>query len=171
MSTHHVPRESPQAGAERAVKLRPATMNDAADLLRWRNDPQTRAMSLSDAIVSLEAHRRWMEAKMSDPASRVYIAEDRERGLSVGVGRLDIVAAGRVLLSLTVDPEQRGRGYAMRIIEQLVACVQTGDAGQLAVLVAEVREENQASLRAFTAAGFEPSGHGDRGLVTLERRS
>ena len=144
------------------VILRPATMADAEQLLRWRNDSETRTQSLSQAEVPLVDHLNWLSATLARPAtSRLYIAE--ENGCAVGTGRLDLDES-MAELSLTVAPEHRGRGLARQIIHLLIA-----EAGQLGrvVALAQVKGRNARSLAAFLASGFLPSS--PEALIRLER--
>lgn len=138
-----------------AIRLRPATMADEARLLLWRNDPHTRAMSFSQDAVSSPDHHRWLERRLHDPRSRLYVAE-RECGReAVGVGRLDAIDDHSVEVGLTVAPEHRGQGLAHPIIEALVDQAVRGELGPRQTVVAYVRTGNEASLNAFTSASFQ----------------
>ena len=142
--------------------LRPATLADADRLLRWRNDPETRAQSLSEHEVSLVDHLGWLSYILVHPVTpRLYIAE--EEGRAVGTGRLDLDDSAAEL-SLTVAPEHRGRGLARQIIHLLVT-----EAGRLGhtLSIAQVKGRNARSLGAFLASGFLPSS--PEAVIRLER--
>lgn len=141
----HVGAPAPAA----VVGLRAATSDDAEALLAWRNDPLTRRMSRSEDEVAVETHRTWLRSLLSDPRRHLFVASCD--GADVGQVRLDAPTRGAAEVSLTVAPAHRGRGLAaamLRAIEQ-----QARDLG-LARLVASIRPENEASLRAFKAAGW-----------------
>jgi RimJ/RimL family protein N-acetyltransferase len=55
--------------------LRPATEDDAEMVLRWRNHPDVRAMSLGTDEIALEDHLRWWSAMLVDPDRRALIYE------------------------------------------------------------------------------------------------
>lgn len=154
------------------VTLRPAEIRDWARLYAWRNDDATRAASLETEPVDLKAHMRWLEKVLVDADTRLWVAEDATRSVTVGTGRHDLHREGGgkkkklvVECSLTIDPQQRGRGYAQQLLGRLIANVVWDDAE---VLVAHVRQENHTSLRVFAAAGFSVANVAD-GVVRLER--
>ena len=149
------------------MKLRLATPDDWARLFDWRNDPETIAQSWSDAPVETTEHQAWLEKTLADKRARLFIAEDTERSLIVGTGRLDI-RGKKVELSLTIDPRHRGKGYGTLMIDALLV-----RAGGLTPLperaVAAVKPGNSASLRAFAANGFTPVKWAED-RVDLERK-
>jgi predicted dehydrogenase/RimJ/RimL family protein N-acetyltransferase len=137
-------------GGARSVRLRGATTLDRDRLRAWRNDPATIAASFSDAAVTAEDHARWLARKLSDPACRVWIAE--EDGLPAGQVRVERAADGAAEVHVAVAPSRRGRGLASAILRLAVERARE----ELAVdaVVARVKPENTASLRAFEGAGF-----------------
>lgn len=132
------------------IYLRPVTMADADFLYRCRTDPLTRAMSLTDGPPNRDAHLKWLTlALRRDTAAVLYLAE--LGGVAVGTCRLDPQENGQALVSLTVAPEHRGKGYAATI---LLALVEEAKRQGYRALRAEIKTENAPSLRAFLAAGF-----------------
>jgi len=134
------------------VSLRPAQKSDWARLFFWRNHPSTRAQFVNGEPVSLAAHVTWMENILASDQARLFVAADSERSVTVGTARLDLDTKKKsATVSLTVDPEQRGRGYASQILRKLEV-----QAGLLKVekLVATVFEGNASSLRAFADAEY-----------------
>jgi RimJ/RimL family protein N-acetyltransferase len=127
------------------IWLLPVTWDDSADLLRWRNDPVTRANSRSTAEVSQEDHDAWMAACMAPdhPKGSVWVADCD--GTSVGVVRISLECE----VSITVAPEHRGKGHAKEMLRQ--ACE---NAGPFA-LDAEIRITNTASQYVFEQCGFK----------------
>ncbi len=129
------------------VTLRAATPADADRLLTWRNDPHTRAMSRSQDEVTREAHAAWLEG--APPTRRSFVAE--RDGVAVGQVRLDDEGDGAHELSFTVAPEARGSGLAVELLRAAeLAALELG----VTTLLAEIRAENDRSLRAFRAAGW-----------------
>lgn len=125
------------------LTLRAATMDDAADLFAWRNDPVTRAMSLCSEPVEWEDHLAWLENSIA--------REDRE--LFVGV--FDNEAVGTVRLdhdgpepemSITMAPEWRGFRVSRALVEAA-----TPPSG----CMARIKRENLGAQRLIASAGFE----------------
>jgi pseudaminic acid synthase len=132
-----------------ALTLRPATLADTALLLSWRNDPETRTHSRSQAPVSVDEHDRWMAATLATTDRQLFVIE--RGGEPLGQLRLDLRPGSSAEISLTVAPAARGQRLAH-------AALQAGAraAVELSVktLLAEIRVANERSLRAFKRAGY-----------------
>jgi len=149
------------------LRLRPATSDDAAELLRWRNDAQTRAMSVARGPVEPSQHAAWLAAALRSADRRLYVAED---GGPVGQIRLDRCGPGAFEVSVTVAPEARGRGLAATMLR---AAEETALALGASLLTAWIRLENEASTRAFKRAGYHGFARRERDgepFVFCERR-
>jgi RimJ/RimL family protein N-acetyltransferase len=139
-------------GAERpvaALTLRPATREDSGRLFAWRNDPVTRAMSITTAVVTQAEHDAWFEHSLTAPNRRLYVAEVGDA--PVGTARLDAGAYATWTVSITVAPEQRGKGYAVALLRAVEDAARSMRASRLRAVL---RPENTAVLRAFKAAGY-----------------
>jgi UDP-4-amino-4,6-dideoxy-N-acetyl-beta-L-altrosamine N-acetyltransferase len=55
--------------------LRPATDSDSDDVLRWRNHPDVRSVSLTQHVIAPDEHAGWWAKTMDDPSRRVLIYE------------------------------------------------------------------------------------------------
>ena len=162
-------RASAESGCARAVaappRLRGATAADA-DLLRaWRNDPDTRRWSRSEAEVGADEHASWFGRVLSDASTQLWVAEDGSG--PYGQVRLDPAGPGGAELSVTLAPRARGRGLAAPLLIEAAGRALAEPAVER--LVAFVKPGNDASLRAFGRAGFRPAGEDDAGLLRLER--
>jgi RimJ/RimL family protein N-acetyltransferase len=145
------------------LRLRPASADDEARLLEWRNDAQTRAMAITQDPVPPADHRRWLDARLADPDTLLTVAEDD--GTPVGTVRLDRHGPGEAELSITIAPGARGRGLARPAIGLGVEHARREWGVER--VTAQIRTENAASLRAFAAAGFEPVRDEGGGLVVV----
>lgn len=151
-----------------AVALRPATQDDAPLLLAWRNDPQTRAMSIDTAEVSPTDHQAWLARSLTSKERWLFIAETEDK--PVGSVRLDAEGPASLEVSLTVAPGERGKGYGVALLRAAEAEAHALGAVRL---VAVLKPENTASRRAFEAAGYRGFvAHQHRGaaLIKCERR-
>ncbi len=136
------------------VRLRAATIKDAALLHTWANDPLTRRMSFSTALIPWETHLPWLTGRLANPHCRLYIGAD-ENGAALGQVRLDR-AGTTATLSIGLAPEARGRGLAARLVR--LAAVECLHSGWCRLVEARVRPENAASLATFHRAGFTDQG-------------
>lgn len=146
------------------VTLRRARRDDAARLLEWRNDADAVRFSGTGRAVGAAEHAAWLDARLDDPATLLWIAE--VEGAPVGMVRLDVEdATGTV--SLTVAPAHRGRGFATQMLRCVLAEVAGGS--RVTRLRARTHTANVASRRAFERTGFEAQEGGADGFVTMER--
>jgi RimJ/RimL family protein N-acetyltransferase len=134
------------------ITLRPVTADDEALLLRWANDPVTRAAGFRPARISSAEHHRWLAGRLTSAAGRLYIA--LRDGDPVGQLRLDRLAGGRVEVGIAVAPEVRGRGIGRALLQ--AGLDTAGEDRDLAArtFVARVRPDNGASIALFEGAGF-----------------
>lgn len=135
------------------MHLRRATIDDALEVLRWRNDPHTRAMSRDGSAVERQAHLDWFGRAVESPDRLLLIGE--ASGQAVGMVRFD--RDGRVWeVSINVAPEARGRGRGAGL---LAAGLEAFAALHPAAGIrAVIKRENAASLRLFEGLGFRPTG-------------
>lgn len=124
--------------------IRRATLDDALDVLIWRNDPLTRAMSRTPDEVEQQAHVAWFNRALDDAASTLLIGE--VGGEKIGMVRFDHGAATEV--SININPSCRGRGLGHELLSEALTWA-VGD------LVAVIKDQNLASRRLFERAGFE----------------
>lgn len=127
------------------ITFRVATFADAALLLAWRNDADTRANSLHADLIDADAHAEWLRASLASPDRALWIA--LRGGAPVGTVRLDRCAADVWELSWTVAPAARGTGVG----KAMVAAAARRAARPL---VARIRAQAIASQRVAAAAGF-----------------
>lgn len=127
-----------------SITLRPVSAGDIDILLVWRNDPATRAASRNTEVITREIHVRWLDWRLRDPFTRMFVAE--ADGIPVGVVRIESENTGQ-LLSWIVAPEVRGRGFGMKMVEAAFALT-TG------AVKAEIRIENEASIKIAESLGM-----------------
>lgn len=156
------------ASPETQVTLRAASSDDAAVLLRWRNDELTRRNSHSTAEVQLDEHQAWLGRILDSKETRLFVGESN--GAAIGQIRFDLKPHRTAEISITVAPEARGRGLASDLLRAAEAiALQEG----VRALLAEIKPANEASVRAFKRAGyygFALTGEGDARLWRCERR-
>ncbi len=127
-----------------ALTLRPATIEDAEQLLAWRNDPATREASHNTASVPSDEHLSWLEKTLDRSDRMLLIAE--ENTVSVGSVRADL-EDDVWELSWTVASEARGQGVARRMVFLLASQISKP-------IRAEVKAGNTASARIAENAGM-----------------
>jgi RimJ/RimL family protein N-acetyltransferase len=128
----------------RQIVLRPATLDDAALLMDWRNDPRTRAASHHTEMVQKDRHLDWLRGVLANPDRQLFVALDD--GEPVGTVRADL-DDGIHEFSWTVAPGARGRGIGKRMVALLAGRIETP-------IRAEIKSGNTASIRIAEHAGM-----------------
>ena len=130
-----------------AACLRRVTMDDAEDILNWRNDERTRASSFNKGVIALSDHLKWLAGKLSDPACHMFIMTDGEE--KVGNIRVD-VRDGVGEISYMIAPACRGQGYGRKIIE----LIESQMPPEVTTLIGVTLKSNAASGRCFVSNGY-----------------
>lgn len=146
------------------MTIRPATLDDEALLLGWRNDPEAVRYSVTGRTVTPAEHATWLARHLGDPGTHLWIVE--ERGNPVGQVRV-AAEAGTGTVSIAIAPGERGRGLGSAALRAMVLEVERHHA--VSTLRALVHSGNPASLRAFELAGFHQLGTRDGEFLVLER--
>ncbi len=132
------------------ITLRNVTMADAADLLKWKNEADTRRNSLlPEVVIEMKDHLVWLERTLSDPSVQFFIIE--KDGRAVGDLRLN-EGSDETEVSIRLDREFRGQGLATRVISM----VPRGKP-----LMAKIVSHNIPSMRVFIANGYRPAEYCD----------
>lgn len=132
--------------------LRPAALGDAELLHRWRNDPEVRRRSFDSAPVPLDGHRSWLGRRIDSPDSLVLIGSASDEGEPFGVVRFERIAGDRWEIGVSLAAEARGTGLATPLL--LAGLRRLAVERRGATVLARIKPDNAASIRAFTAAGF-----------------
>lgn len=132
------------------VVLRAVRPSDSAEILRWRNDEVTRAMSLSGEMVAVSEHELWFSRLLADPDHVAFVGT--VDGDAVGWVRFDRRPNGAFLASTTVAPERRGGGLGKIMLAQgIIALCARHDRAEVH---AQIKRANVGSRRIFEQNGF-----------------
>jgi RimJ/RimL family protein N-acetyltransferase len=127
------------------MQLRNATYNDWKILLDWRNDSITRENSFDQEEISEQTHKIWFNKSLSNSNREIYILEDNN--VPVGSIRSDNIN-DQYLLSWSIAPDQRGKGYGTKILEIYLQ-------DKKGEFLAEIKPENIASIKMVQKNGFK----------------
>ena len=128
------------------MKLRKATFDDWKLLLNWRNDPSTRKNSFTEDKVTPLTHKLWFNDSLINPRRNISILEENE--IPVGTIRADILIKDKYLLSWSISPTQRGKGYGTKILEMFLQ-------NKNGEFIAEIKPENIPSIKMAENNGFK----------------
>jgi spore coat polysaccharide biosynthesis predicted glycosyltransferase SpsG/RimJ/RimL family protein N-acetyltransferase len=134
---------------EMPLEVRPARWDDSESLLRWANDPVTRQSSFHPEAIERHNHEQWLRKRLDHPDYHIVLGWVGTE--SVGSFRAERHAEGWVC-SLVIAPEARGHGWATALVFK--ACHTLRQQHGLTGIIAYIKAENTASIKAFTRAGF-----------------
>jgi UDP-2,4-diacetamido-2,4,6-trideoxy-beta-L-altropyranose hydrolase len=141
-----------------SLTIRRPGLHDMGLFFEWRNERTARQFSPSNAPIPWSVHREWFTRKIHDQTCEIAVAE--ADGLPVGQFRLDD-ASGEVVLSYSLDPVARGRGWGKWLVAEAMGAA----ARRAASVRAEVRFDNAPSRRIFTNLGFTEGPEADGTVV------
>ena len=145
------------------MSLREAALNDSQLLYQWRNHPSVRMNSFNESELKWEEHNEWVKSKIKDPNTFMLIAELEQK--RIGVIRFE-KCGGEVVVSVNVDPDETGKGWGTRIIQEGSDLFFKKFSASRAIS-ARIKKDNEASLRAFQKAGYQLKEE-DKEKVVLE---
>ena len=141
-------------GANRGLRLRPATLADEELYLAWANEPEARRQSFNSEPILLEQHQRWFRSRVKSQHVLLRVLVDVE-GLPLGQIRFERSAdePSRATIGFFLDPVARGYGLAAELLQLGAAAIDQQWGGAVRAH-GEVRVTNLASARAFLRAGY-----------------
>lgn len=131
-----------------SVTLRPAHQSNIKQVYDWQLLPETRKYALNKEPPTWDGHQIWMKAKLVVMCDYFYMIESQTQKGNVGVVRLDKQINDRYIISIFIDPDCFGRGYAksaLKYVDFLHPNI---------TIEATVLAENKASQHLFTAANY-----------------
>ena len=144
------------------ITIRRVTADDIIDLFKWRNHPRVRKNFFNRHTVEWEAHESWFKTKSRDPNTYLYIACSGSR--KIGYIRFDC-EKDKASVSVALDPIFFGKRLATSIItlgvERFIK-----EKGLDQTILAEIKNDNIASIKAFQKAGFESKSGSDERVLS-----
>jgi len=137
-----------------SLVLRSATIDDAATLHAWRNDPATRSVSINTAEIAYADHLRWLGNVLAADDKSLFVAMIGSR--AVGVIRFDLLDDGAWEVSLYMDPCLHGLGLGTKMVlagEREIERVRRNTKEFRARVVVG----NRASMNMFERIGYQGS--------------
>jgi RimJ/RimL family protein N-acetyltransferase len=130
--------------------MRQARPEDAMEILRWRNDPETRSMSRRSAVIDEKQHNTWFSMLLKDPWRILLVGTCQNR--MVGMVRFDRNHGKVWETNIVMAPESRGKGLGTVFLD--MALKHFFSIHPKASLLAEVKKCNTVSRRLFSSLGF-----------------
>jgi len=133
--------------------IRLANSDDAVEVLRWRNDAQTRAMSWTLDYIDPANHIKWFNAAISDRSRILLIGEFEDK--KIGMVRFDACDEDihTWTINIVIAPESRSQGFGSILLFRAISFFNSKLPDDS--LIAEVKRRNTASQILFERLGFE----------------
>jgi len=144
------------------VRTRPATVDDAADLLRIYNHEVEHSVVTFDLVPrTLAEQRSWIADRSGAHAVIVAERDGSDGGGVVGFAALSPYRdrpayATTAETSIYVEEDSRGQGVGRTLLAELVS---TARAHGFHALIARIVGGHEASIALHESAGFEIVGH------------
>jgi len=133
------------------LRLRPVMEDDFMLLFKWANDPLTRRMSFDTTPISLEDHKKWFNNLLDHQSTQyLFIVEGNKSNNWFPIAQVRFDENGEI--SVLLAKEFRGKQLAARVIRVGIDYIQREL--PLEKIVAHIKPENIASVKAFERAGF-----------------
>ena len=134
------------------LRARQVKENDLMLIFDWINDPLTRRMSFNQEPIPLETHKEEFSKVLNQQNTHLLIVEQHEEsGKWIPIGQVQINKDGEITMSLA--SEFRGQHLAKPVIKTGIAYIRRDPS--INKLVAHIKQENVASVKAFERAGFQ----------------
>ncbi|GEM_PF-701215 len=141
-------------------RLVPMDPRHTDHVVRWRNDPESKAFFLSQANISPASHESWLAKQKETGCDFNWVIEERKSGPIGALGLYNIewdlgrAEFGRLIIG---EKSALGRGYAKEAVAAVLSLA--GDV-ELKSIYLRVKEENARAQVLYTRLGFveEESG-------------
>jgi deoxyribonuclease IV len=141
-------------GAE--IAIRRAHLDDMHDVFALSNDDDVRKNSISSQKISWQDHVAWFQAKIKRDDNYFFVVRNNVQNF-IGQVRFDQIEISRCFtISISISKEFRNKGLGSQII--FLSSQQLLKRTQVDAIYALIRPENEASVKAFSKAGYVVAG-------------
>tara|TARA_B100001146_G_scaffold204177_1_gene197235 strand:+ start:131 stop:580 length:450 start_codon:yes stop_codon:yes gene_type:complete len=134
------------------MKIRLALIEDSEHIWKWRNDPDTRTMSMNSDKVSWEDHSTWYSNAISSELKVIYVGIDEVTNDLVGMVRFDIEDNRlKAKSSINLNPNWRGKRISIALLK---ISHQYFRRQHKMPIIAMIKKANQASIKCFEGCGY-----------------
>lgn len=123
---------------------------DVVDLFNWRNNPQVRKNFFNPDEITWHEHKKWFDSIIKDNSATIYMAFQEKK--KIGTIRYEDKGSF-ISVSVMLNPIFMGQGLGAQIIK-LGTEKLAREQKPSKLIVAEIKEDNIASIKAFTKAGY-----------------
>lgn len=132
------------------LKMRFAKTSDVDLYYNWANDKLVRQSSYNSSEIDYEQHVTWFTNKLRSSDCFFYLFSDEEN-IPAGQVRIDR-SNDEIVIGISIDERYRGQGLGVQMLN--LACSDYLSKYPEREIIAYIKEDNTASFKQFTKAGF-----------------
>lgn len=139
------------------VYLSPMRQEDAAQYVRWVNDPAvTDGIGATSRVMDLESERKWIAENAGNPQFAIVRRTDDRLMGNCSVQNIHWQSRSAEVGLFLGDEENRGQGYGKEVLRLLLAFA--FDTLGMHSVYLRVFSFNARAIAAYEAVGFRPAG-------------
>jgi len=131
----------------RRIDLKPARIEDTIAIWKWRNEKTVRMNSFNTRPIHLKKHLSWFSHALCNRKKRIFVIYNNKS--KIGFVRIDMDTKPEI--NIAVGKRYRRLGFGSRAIRLACELVNRKN------IIAKLKRENMASIKAFERAGFKIS--------------
>lgn len=132
------------------MEFRKATINDTKIIFELSADSETRKNSFNTAKINYDDHVKWFGSKINDSKHCFLLFFENET--LIGLVRISEESETLATIGVTIDSNQRGKGYASELIKTASDYYKQYNPSK--TIQALIKKENQKSIKSFEKAGY-----------------
>jgi len=142
------------------IFIRYAELSDSKDIYNWEFHPSSRKWMRNKNVISFEKHQLWLKNYLKKVDSKLFICQNKDLE-KIGIVRVDKNdKTNEISIGITIDPLKRGKGFASECLHKVIEYVSL-NLWINRTFIAEIMNNNIASLRTFEKVGFKFFGESD----------
>lgn len=133
------------------LSIRKLDEKDKQITFEWTNDPVTRRNSFNSEPILFDQHSKWFNSKFNDKFAYYFVCEVDSK--PAGLVRFDYDHSEQAfIIGISIDVKYRGRKLAITFLKK--TCNKFIEFSNKPI-IAYIKEDNIASVKAFENAGFK----------------
>lgn len=147
------------------LKIRDLIYDDILEIFEWRNNYETRIMSINREKISFSNHQKWFYKTIKSDFIKIFIGTISQH--KIGITKFDFNKLnGNCEVSINLNPKMRGMNFSTTFLSSSIDKYLISNKSQK--LNAKIRKENKASIKIFKKCLFDISNE-DEYFYYLER--
>ena len=131
-----------------------ATISHSKLIWKWRNDEETRSMSLNSEFINWLDHKSWFANILNDINTYIYLGKFKKK--IIGVIRFNKIenASDIYEVNINIAPDMRGKGYGKILLNNGIKEF-SYENKTAKYLKAKIKNNNNKSKKIFFNSGFK----------------